>query len=140
MIDFHACQWPNGLNSADDSLADYFDALNEPAFSKALQARGRGGEGAARVHGCASRGEQREESAGGVPSVARSLPPPGRCLPSSPCVLQGIEEETDAAGGKRPPIISFSHFLPRQELLPEKVGEEAGRFAGHAGAAPPGSY
>ncbi|PSC76652.1 Metallo-dependent [Micractinium conductrix] len=69
MIDFHACQWPNGLNSADDSLADYFDALNEPAFSKALQ---------------------------------------------------GIEEETDAAGGKRPPIISFSHFLPRQELLPEK--------------------
>ncbi|KAL4446687.1 hypothetical protein ABPG77_007931 [Micractinium sp. CCAP 211/92] len=34
--------------------------------------------------------------------------------------VQEIEAETAAAGGKRPPIISFSHFLPRQELLPEK--------------------
>lgn len=34
--------------------------------------------------------------------------------------LQEIEAETAAAGGVRPPVLSFSHFLPRQELLPEK--------------------
>lgn len=38
--------------------------------------------------------------------------------------LQEIEAETAAAGGTRPPIISFSHFLPRQELLPEKASTQ----------------
>lgn len=40
--------------------------------------------------------------------------------PPSPPALQQIEAEAAAGGGARPPVISFSHFLPRQELLPEK--------------------
>lgn len=69
MLDFHVCSWPEPLNSHDDSLAAHFDAMNEPAFSEALQQ---------------------------------------------------VEAQTAAAGGVRPPVFSFSHFLPRQELLPEK--------------------
>ena len=34
--------------------------------------------------------------------------------------LAGIAAAEAAAGGVRPPVISCSHFLPRQELLPEK--------------------
>ncbi len=35
-------------------------------------------------------------------------------------MLQQVEEAAASAGGVRPPVLSFSHFLPRQELLPEK--------------------
>ncbi|EFN56980.1 hypothetical protein CHLNCDRAFT_21755 [Chlorella variabilis] len=68
MLDFHVCSWASAphLSPHNDSLALHFDALNEPAFSRALQ------------------------------------------------------EQAAAAGGARPPVLSFSHFLPRQELLPEK--------------------
>lgn len=40
--------------------------------------------------------------------------------PAFSAALGAIEAQADAAGGARPPVISFSHFLPRQELLPEK--------------------
>lgn len=43
-----------------------------------------------------------------------------RLLRLSAPLLQQIEAQAAAAGGKRPPIISFSHFLPLQALLPEK--------------------
>ena len=45
---------------------------------------------------------------------------PARRSPLRACPVQQIEAEAAAAGGARPPVISFSHFLPRQELLPEK--------------------
>lgn len=79
MMDFHACDWPTTVEEAehgtctlkasgDDSLAKYFDSLNEPGFSKAL----------------------------------------------SEIEAQRKSEKT------RPVVISFSHFLPYQQLLPEK--------------------
>ena len=83
MMDYHACSWtsePTLKASGDDSLAQYFDALNDPNFKN---------------------------------------------------ILSTIQEEREAAkkagNGKlsttkhnAPVVISFSHFLPFQELLPEK--------------------
>lgn len=71
MMDFALTSWGSQpeLRPKGGSLARHFDALNEPAFSAALEA---------------------------------------------------IEQQAAAAGGVRPPVISFSHFLPRQDLLPEK--------------------
>lgn len=40
--------------------------------------------------------------------------------PGFSATLAAIEAAAAAAGGDRPPVISFSHFLPRQQLLPEK--------------------
>ena len=39
MLDFHVCSWKSvpHLSPDNDSLAAHFDALNEPAFSTALQ-------------------------------------------------------------------------------------------------------
>ncbi len=60
-----------------------------------------------------------------LPHASRpAVPGVSACLRSAH--LQEIEAETAAAGGKRPPIISFSHFLPRQELLPEKASLGSG--------------
>ena len=43
MLDFHVCSWKSvpHLSPDNDSLAAHFDALNEPAFSAALQVCGR---------------------------------------------------------------------------------------------------
>ena len=49
-------------------------------------------------------------TAGGGPTAGGS----GGTAGTSP------QEQAAEAGGARPPVISFSHFLPRQELLPEK--------------------
>jgi predicted phosphodiesterase len=82
MMDFHACDWPNDWPanakenaesialraSGDDSLAKYFDSLNEPGFSQALSE---------------------------------------------------IQAQRNAKE-HCPVVISFSHFLPYQQLLPEK--------------------
>ncbi|KAL4854508.1 hypothetical protein ACK3TF_004685 [Chlorella vulgaris] len=40
--------------------------------------------------------------------------------PAFSAALKQVEEAAASAGGVRPPVLSFSHFLPRQELLPEK--------------------
>jgi Icc-related predicted phosphoesterase len=47
-----------------------------------------------------------------------------------------VEAAAAAAGGARPPIISFSHFLPRQELLPEKRMLYVPNLAKAAGSEP----
>lgn len=36
MLDFRACRWPEGLSALDTSLAEHFDAMNEPEFSAVL--------------------------------------------------------------------------------------------------------
>lgn len=105
MLDFHVCSWASqpGLGPEGDALARHFDALNEPAFSGALQVRGRGTHGPARMAQHAGRVQLR---------VSRLR----ACRCQAPCVLprrlQAIEEQTAAAGGVRPPVISFSHSCP----------------------------
>lgn len=73
MMDFHACTWPNGLNaSGDDSLARYFDAMNDSVeFNRVLKE-----------------------------------------------IQQAKESSTDIC--QNISVISFSHFLPTQKLLPSK--------------------
>lgn len=86
MMDFHACAWPEeeGLKaSGDDSLASYFDGLNDPTFTEILEKISR--ERAAAV--------AEIDNHQGIPSPSSRQPPV---------------------------VISFSHFLPLQELLPEK--------------------
>lgn len=125
MLDFHACHWTStpGLSPEDESIAEHFDALNEPAFSAALRVRARGGGGErdgvagwnGRVELCHKALLQTEPAAGSSINLPFcSLLPPQHACP------QKIEAQAAAAGGRRPPVISFSHFLPRQELLPEK--------------------
>ena len=76
MTDFRACQWPSGeqreLNALDESLATYFDALNDAWI--------------------------RDDD-------------------SHYDSWTALE---DMLNGSDDPLISFSHFLPRIELIPEK--------------------
>ena len=64
MVDFHACKWPPPLVNGEDSLAQCFDSLNEPALSN----------------------------------------------------LDSILEMDEDDTGVRPPLITFSHFLPLQVI------------------------
>ena len=117
MLDFHVCSWGSQpqLSNQDDSLARHFDELNEPGFSATLQAS---------LTNTAASGPTNKPACP-VPCMPRCL---SLCIPTylpTACPFvhlppQCIEEATSAAGGVRPPIISFSHFLPRQDLRPEK--------------------
>mmetsp|Transcript_4442 Transcript_4442/g.11534 ORF Transcript_4442/g.11534 Transcript_4442/m.11534 type:complete len:193 (-) Transcript_4442:22-600(-) len=69
MSDFVACRWPEGLDPMDESVAHWFDTLNDPD------------------------------------------------LLNLSTVLD-IERESTVESSC--PVISYSHFLPRQDLIPEK--------------------
>lgn len=67
LADFYMCKWPDELDPLDESLALYFDELNDPD----------------------------------VNDLAKTL-------------------EGQRSSGQQPIVITFSHYLPYQELLPEK--------------------
>jgi hypothetical protein len=74
MLDFHVCSWESapGVSPYDNTLAEHWDSLNDPIFSRALEQ------------------------------------------------IKQEREAAAAAGVEPPPVISLSHFLPLQCLLPEK--------------------
>lgn len=88
MMDFHACSWasePTLQPSGDDSLAKYFDALNDPGFKTILS----------KISAERKAAEELE-------------------------ITSATSEANNNTNKERPVVISFSHFLPFQELLPEK--------------------
>lgn len=75
MMDFHACDWSSVSElkaSGDDSLAQYFDQMNEKDFSRIVEE------------------------------------------------IKSARIISEQKGIDGPVVVSFSHFLPHQELLPEK--------------------
>lgn len=109
MTDFRACSWPtappatparaetagappppSALSAMDDTLAVYFDRLNDAWIGDGAGGDGAGGGG---------------DACGGVPRT-----------------WDGLEATLNAPrpDGTYDPLISFSHFLPRIELIPEK--------------------
>lgn len=77
MLDFHACAWnsvPGLKSSGDDSLARYFDAMNDVAVYDAVLGD----------------------------------------------IKKARLEAEEGGQDESPTVISFSHFLPYQTLLPEK--------------------
>jgi Icc-related predicted phosphoesterase len=99
MMDFHACTWtsePTLSASGNDSIAKYFDALNDPLFGQIIEEINEERHLFITSNGSSS-GSSRELSR--KDEEERKVP---SLLPSPPAV------------------ISFSHFLPFQDLLPEK--------------------
>lgn len=102
MMDFQVCRWPERLGGAQagltTALAEHFDALNEPSA-------------AAEVAGAAD-GVPGGEGGGGGVGTGGDV----RGQLSWAEVVAGCA----AARAAGRPVVSFSHFLPRLELLPEK--------------------
>jgi hypothetical protein len=105
MMDFRVCKWPQSVLAAEaehgggppgvsPKLAALFDRLNDDVDSN-------------------SDGDGEAASASAAASAAAAAPPAG--LPWAE-VVAGCA----AARARGEPVISFSHFLPRLELIPEK--------------------
>lgn len=150
MIDFHACSWPAPLSSHDGSLAAHFDKLNEPAFSRALQAGAGLPPGQQQPQGRAGR----EPAAPPVPCppplaayvwpalVARAAPQLGaaRRLPCRPtglpsltscfrvCVPAG-DRGGDGGGRRRAPARPLLLTLPAPPRAAARKGEPPSWFA-----------
>lgn len=108
MMDFHACDWSSvpGLKaSGDDSLARHFDSLNCPELDKAMEEIQR----------------EREAAEAGADAVARiGAPGSANGIANSKQVVKLDAGDDGAFPPSEPVVISFSHFLPLQVLLPEK--------------------
>lgn len=92
------CHWPRQMANGSDDVARALDALNDEAPT---------------VHGAGVGGDEGARPAAGAPKGPLSFP----------AALEAIEQERAAcaaAGTALPVVLSCSHFLPRQELLPEK--------------------
>ncbi|KAL4546247.1 hypothetical protein Ndes2526B_g05335 [Nannochloris sp. 'desiccata'] len=99
MMDFHACTWTSEptLDTSNNSIARYFDALNDPLFGQILEEINK------------DRSRESEDAL----NDDRIL------LPKNNGEVKE-EEEKRKPGRSQPAVISFSHFLPLQDLLPEK--------------------
>lgn len=94
MLDYRECVWPRPLSMHDDSVAAAVDALNDAGGDGARPADcGGSGNNSGGEH--ASGGGEHASGSGGVAAALRARP-------------------------ASEPLVSFSHFLPREELLPEK--------------------
>ncbi|KAL4518784.1 hypothetical protein Ndes2437B_g00863 [Nannochloris sp. 'desiccata'] len=100
MMDFHACTWTSEptLDTSNNSIARYFDALNDPLFGQILEEINK------------DRSRESEDAL----NDDRIL------LPKNNGEVKE-EEEKRKPGRSQPAVISFSHFLPLQDLLPEKT-------------------
>lgn len=144
--DYHRCRWPDAL-STDEERARHFARLNEPlvgALATALppapggrappppltkrQTYGRFGATPTSDELWSSVDPATfftplapAEAGASQPAPPAAKPTHGTDLPRAAANDQSEGEATaERAGGRRPFVISFSHFLPRQELLPEK--------------------
>ena len=126
MNDFRACRFPPPLELGSEALAEHFDGLNEAeaglarsaAQSHVHAALSPWAPGAASAAGPAAAREAGEAVWGAAGGAAR-----GEVVPAAGGAARG--EVVPAPGGGAStaddePILSFSHFLPRIELCPEK--------------------
>ena len=96
------------MDDGGDALAGFFDSLNDPQLASLTRSLRR------------QREQEQQQQQGGPPSGS----PPSGSPPSSP-----------RGPRRRPVVISFSHFLPFLELLPEKRFVTAPNLASVAGSA-----
>jgi predicted phosphohydrolase len=130
MMDFHACSWtsePTLRASGDNSIADYFDRLNDPLFGQIVDQINTERSGASESgtseksavnstivegNGVDLRQENKEQK-------DYEKEDGGKIQISDLLLLQDEQDEEETRTSP-PVVISFSHFLPHQELLPEK--------------------
>eukprot|EP01036_Dinobryon_divergens_P027409 gene27409-36181_t len=114
--DFSFCSWPKDIVSADEDVTDLtrnsmslslaFAALNEPFLPAEAKP-------SLKIDGLSA--AQNSYSASALPAVGESDAKNGD-TPTAPTKQRVYSSETV----KRETVISFSHFVPRTELCPEK--------------------
>lgn len=141
--DYHLCKWPDGIKNGSLALAEHFSRLNEPFLRQLCahlpypSAAGRP-EPAVRLSKVETYAMYGETPRGGPGALWTSVDSSTfftpRKVPRATQRLEGLSADDAAAAreragdpgvtggvaGGRPFIISLSHMVPRQELIPEK--------------------
>lgn len=129
--DFHLCKWPDGLENGSRALAERVSRLNEPSLqllTMHLPPPPPAGRPAPtrRLTKTETYALYDTTPRGGDNGLWSSVDPntfftpltkPRRTQPPGVVVADGAEAR---AAARRPFIISASHMVPRQELIPEK--------------------
>lgn len=105
-----------------DSVARHLDSLNDPAFGELLVQLEAAEAATGAQQGCGRSCHGKREQADVQCCVCGSHETHMSLLASSAhnSLHPPLSLPAYLPAGIRPPVISFSHFLPRQELLPEK--------------------
>lgn len=124
MVDFHACRWPRPeLNADDVSLAEFFDAMNDeplqPLLAVLQQSQQPAAAGAANgtVNGAAS-----AQPGGSSQPLGSNCSNDGgeQCAATNGHAVAAAVDACSSGSGtsdgavQRPPVLTFSHYLPYQ--------------------------
>lgn len=117
--DFNFCSWPKEIVSSDEdvtdlaansmSLARAFAALNEPFLPAAAKASLRNDDLSVETYSASAKGEELDAKERETSTAPIKQTPPSSLQLSETAVNRECET-----------VISFSHFVPRTELCPEK--------------------